>query len=70
MEQNVKEHFMATVKRMGNKVSSNVLFGLLSGADGFWDADTFVRIKEELKAEGRIKMGRGRGGIIMSREEA
>lgn len=61
---------MDVLKRLGNRIGSNTMFGTLSREDDRWDADTFVRIKEELKAEGRIKMGRGRGGIIMSREEA
>jgi hypothetical protein len=60
----MKELFIQTLNSMGKRATNAALMTALR-----LEPEDYLVLREELKAEGRIKMGRGRGGIVMSREE-
>lgn len=60
----MRKHFLDTLAFLGGKATNKKLLELLSGADGAWDKVTYNHIKNQLKAEGLIVLGRGRGGTV------
>jgi hypothetical protein len=60
----MKDLFIKTLNSMGKRATNAALMSALK-----LEPEAYLELREELKAEGRIKMGRGRGGIVMSREE-
>lgn len=63
-----REKFMYVLKRLGNRASNAAMFRVLS-TDEAWTADYYTNVKEALKGDGLIKIGRGRGGTVMLLEE-
>jgi DNA-binding IscR family transcriptional regulator len=70
MTETYREMFIATLKHLGGKASANDLFMSLQDRHDIWTAPYYVNVKEALKEEGMIKIGRGRGGTVMLVEEA
>jgi hypothetical protein len=59
-----RDKFLYVLKRLEGKASNATLFGVLS-KDEQWTAEYYTAVKEALKDEGLIKIGRGRGGTVM-----
>jgi len=60
MEEKVYDQMLRALEAFGGKATNKQLMMRLEV-----DAETYVAIKEAAKADGVIKLGRGRGGTVM-----
>lgn len=60
----MKEQFLETLRLLGNRATNKHILNILKGAVPSWDEVAYRNIKAELLAEGKIKLGRGRGGTV------
>lgn len=62
-----REEILTELKALGGKASNRVLYECITQRCGTdpWTPDYYINVREALKDEGLIKLGRGRGGTVM-----
>lgn len=62
----MKQHFLDSLNALGRKATNKAVLADLRNIYGeaLWSLTTYNQIKQELKTDGVIKLGRGRGGTV------